>query len=229
MMHKVGLVIVLLAFAHVNSVGANAQVPRGSFLSASGASSADDASANMSQTPDMTSAEMEQAITDLMLGKTAFGATPMGGSVKKIMDLLTKTMMPKVIAAHKADQSNLNRLVREIAKCGTTKDVALKGAKVPFSKYKKEGRYHKSCRGNEAVKYTSKKNCLSQQRSLYNIKVLKCKSFATISSKWGTTKNNKAVVNKGGSESVQSYVTRLSTTFCGRHIHGWKGTRKWTG
>merc|ERR1740127_20785 len=229
MMHKVGLVIVLLAFAHVNSVGANAQVPRGSFLSASGASSADDASANMSQTPDMTSAEMEQAITDLMLGKTAFGATPMGGSVKKIKDLLTKTMMPKVIAAHKSDQNQLNRLVKEIAKCGTTKDSALKGAKVSFNKYKKESRYHKSCRGDEAVKYTSKKNCLTQQKALYNIKVLKCKAFGSISKKWGTTKNNKAVTNKGGSESVHSYISRLSVTFCGRHVHGSKGTKKATG
>ena len=39
---------------------------------------------------DMTAAAMEQALTDLMLGKTAFGATPMGGSVKKIEDLITK-------------------------------------------------------------------------------------------------------------------------------------------
>jgi hypothetical protein len=178
---------------------------------------------------DMTMAGMEAAITDLMLGKTAFGATPMGGSVKKIKDLLTKTMMPKVIAAHKADQAQLNRLVREIAKCGSTKDSALKGAKVSFDKYKKESRYHKSCRADEAVKYTSKKTCLSQQRSLYNIKVLKCKAFSDISKKWGTTKNNKAVVSKGASESVESYVTRLSTTFCGRHIHGPKGTKKGPG
>merc|ERR1719284_727234 len=172
---------------------------------------------------------MEAAITDLMMGKTAFGATPMGGSVKKIKDLLTKTMMPKVIAAHKADQAQLNRLVREIAKCGSTKDSALKGAKAEFAKNKKESRYHKSCRADEAVKYTSKKNCLTQQRSLYNIKVLKCKAFSDISKKWGTTKNNKAVVSKGASESVESYVTRLSTTFCGRHIHGPKGTKKGPG
>jgi len=41
---------------------------------------------------------MEAAITDLMLGKSSFGATPMGGSVKKITNLLTKDMMPKVLA-----------------------------------------------------------------------------------------------------------------------------------
>merc|ERR1719253_1275332 len=64
-----------------------------------------------------TSAEMEAALTDLMLGKTKFGATPMGGSVKKIENLLTKDMMPKVIAAHNADQKNLNRLANEIKKC----------------------------------------------------------------------------------------------------------------
>ena len=40
----------------------------------------------------VTSAAMEAAITDLMLGKTKFGATPMGGSVKKIEDLIVKTI-----------------------------------------------------------------------------------------------------------------------------------------
>jgi hypothetical protein len=182
-----------------------------------------------SESVDVTTAAMEAAITDLMLGKTAFGATPMGGSVKKIKDLLTKTMMPKVIAAHKADQAQLNRLVREIAKCGKTKTSALKGAKVQFDKYRKDSRYHKSCRADESVKYTSKKNCLSQQKSLYSVKVLKCKAFAELSKKWGTTKNNAEVAKKGASESVESYVTRLSTTFCGKHIHGTKGTKKGPG
>jgi hypothetical protein len=62
----------------------------------------------------MTSAEMEAAITNLMLGKSAFGATPMGGSVKKIRNLITKDMMPKVLAAHKADQKELLRLIAEL-------------------------------------------------------------------------------------------------------------------
>jgi hypothetical protein len=44
---------------------------------------------------EMTMAGMEEAVMQLMSGKTAFGATPMGGSVKKIIDVLTKTMMPR--------------------------------------------------------------------------------------------------------------------------------------
>merc|ERR1719456_111656 len=87
---------------------------------------------------DMTADAMEKALTDLMLGKTAFGATPMGGSVKKIEDLITKDMMPKVIAAHKSDQASLIRLANEIKKCGSTKASALKGAAPKLATYKKE-------------------------------------------------------------------------------------------
>ena len=92
---------------------------------------------NSSQSLDMTSAAMEAAITNLMLGKSAFGATPMGGSVKKIRNLITKDMMPKVLAAHKADQKELHRLIAELKKCGSTKDRALRGANVELAKYKK--------------------------------------------------------------------------------------------
>merc|ERR1719333_734673 len=77
---------------------------------------------------EMTSAAMEAAITDLMMGKTAFGATPMGGSVKKIKDLLTKTMMPKVLAAHRSDQNELIKLANAIKKCGSIRNNAIKGA-----------------------------------------------------------------------------------------------------
>jgi len=57
---------------------------------------------------EMTSAAMEAAMTKLMLGNSAFGATPMGGSVKKISDLVRKTMMPKVKAAHRATRKNFS-------------------------------------------------------------------------------------------------------------------------
>merc|ERR1719487_1421730 len=168
---------------------------------------------------------MEAAITDLMMGKSAFGATPMGGSVKKIQDIITKTMMPKVTAAHKSDQSELNRLVAEIKKCGSTKDSALKGAAPKLATYKKQSKYHKSCRADEAVKYTSKKTCLSQQKSLARIKKEKCKTFASVSKRYGSTTNNHAITKKASSETVLGYVTRLSLTICGRHVHGTKGTK----
>merc|ERR1719235_1770391 len=175
---------------------------------------------------EMTSAEMEAAMTDLMLGKTAFGATPMGGSVKKIKDLLEKTMKPKVLAAHSADQKELNRLVEEIKKCGKIKNSAL-GAAAPHSrKYRSNSRDHKRCRNDEAVKFTSQKNCLVEQKNLHQVKIGKCNAFSTLKSKLATTKNNRAVVTKAGGESVDSYILRISTTICGKHVHGHRGNKK---
>merc|ERR1719412_1969567 len=71
----------------------------------------------------MTSAEMEAAITNLMLGKSAFGATPMGDSVKKIKKIITNNMMVRVKSAHKSDQSELNALNKAIFKCGSLKQA----------------------------------------------------------------------------------------------------------
>jgi len=46
--------------------------------------------------------EFEKDVTDLVLGlgKGGFAATPMGGSVKKIKDVIEKEMLPAVKAAH---------------------------------------------------------------------------------------------------------------------------------
>merc|ERR1719401_3299917 len=149
----------------------------------------------------------------------------MGGSVKKIKELITKTMMPKVITAHKEDQRELNKLAEEIKKCGKTKDNALKTAAPFLAKYKAASKSHKSCRSDEAIKLTSYRTCESQEKALLQIKNLKCNAFAAISKKWGTQKNNAVVIRKGGGESVLSYITRLSITFCGSHVHGTKGTK----
>jgi len=90
-------------------INANANASQAKFLAAFDGLSKEIASPNSSP-KDMTAAAMEAAITDLMLGKTSFAGTPMGGSVKVIEDVLVKTMMPKVVAAHVSDQKNLNRL-----------------------------------------------------------------------------------------------------------------------
>jgi len=180
----------------------------------------------------MTSA-MEAAMTDLMLGKTkfgaAFGATPMGGSVKKIADLLTKTMMPKVIAAHDADQKNLIRLVNEIKKCGSTKNSALKAAQPSTNKYNSMSSNHQKCRRDQAVRYSSWQACLAQQRALYNEKKLRCDYFASISKKFGEQKANRAVMQKAQNEKTEQYIVRISSTVCGRHIHGSKGQKSGKG
>merc|ERR1719247_2353251 len=144
----------------------------------------------------------------------------MGSSVKKITDILIKTMMPKVLAAHKTDQRELNRLAKEIAKCGRAKDSGLRVANVAFKKYRAGSKLHKQCRSDEAIKYTSKMNCASQEKSKQQIKALKCNAFAAVSRKWGSSKNNAVIVRKGAGESVESYITRLSRTFCGKLVHG---------
>jgi hypothetical protein len=61
---------------------------------------------------------------------------------------------------------------------------------------------------------------------LLQIKNLKCNAFAALSKQYGSSKNNNVIVRKGGGESVLSYITRLSTTVCGSHIHGSKGNIK---
>jgi hypothetical protein len=173
---------------------------------------------------DLSTAEsMEAAMTELMMGKSAMSGTPMGGSIKMIGNLITNTMMPKVKAAHEGDQKLLRKLSREMKKCGSTKNTAFQGAKGKFNKYKKMSRLHKRCRADEAVRYSSKENCKRDQDNRFQIKVLKCKAFAEVSRTLGTTKNNKAIVSKGGSESVESYIRRMSSTFCGKHVHGPRG------
>merc|ERR1719408_294050 len=99
-----------------------------------------------------TISEFEKDVTDLVigLGKGGFGATPMGGSVEKINDLITKEMMPAVIAAHEANQKELDKLAKALEACGSTKDTALKTAKKDQTTYKTTSPLHKTCRTGEA-------------------------------------------------------------------------------
>jgi len=169
---------------------------------------------------------MEAAVMALMSGKSAFGATPMGGSVQKIVDILTKTMMPKVKDAHSADQNSLDKLYREHSKCFDVKDKSLVAARPWYLKYRKEGVSHKRCRGDEAVRHTSKTSCLAEQKAAYQVKVLKCQYFAAESRKYGGTFNNKKIVTKTAGEAVEGYIYRMSSTICGKHDHGAKGLKK---
>merc|ERR1719454_814917 len=103
--------------------------------------------------------------------------------------------------------------------------MAIKGSEPWNKEYKKQSQLHKTCRSDEAVKYSSKEACLKQQRALYQVKVLKCRYFAQKSTQYGSTFNNKAIVTKAGSESVQSYIARVSGTVCGKHSHGDRGRK----
>lgn len=172
---------------------------------------------------------LEAALTNLMRDGKAFRATPMGDSVQQMEDVVKKEMIPKVLSAKDSDQSQLNELADALKQCGKVVTTGNEAAEKPFLVYKKESGLHKKCRADEAIKLSEKRTCLAQQKSLYEIKQLKCKHFASVSKEFGTTKNNAMIVRKGGSESVTSYITRLSTTFCGNHVHGRKGGKKATG
>jgi len=104
---------------------------------------------------------LEDAVTQLVMSKAeaAFGATPFGDSVKKIVDLIEKEMMPKVLEAHTADQNELDKLAKELAKCATTKSSMVGIADKSKTKYLKFSPLHKTCREGEAGLLISKTEC----------------------------------------------------------------------
>merc|ERR1711924_115362 len=98
----------------------------------------------------------EKDVTDLVLGLAKEGAkaTPMGGSVQKIKDVITKEMIPKVTAAHDLNQKELRRLAEANAKCRMTKDSAFSKAVQFQTIYTGSSKAHKTCRTTEAGMYT---------------------------------------------------------------------------
>jgi hypothetical protein len=96
----------------------------------------------------MTSAAMEAAMTDLMLGKSAFAGTPMGGSINTIKKIVEETMMEKVKDAHALDQKELNDANTAIEQCASTKVSSIKKSEPMHAKYKVNIGLHKSCRNN---------------------------------------------------------------------------------
>merc|ERR1719446_1809124 len=60
-------------------------------------------------------------------------------------------------------------------------------------------------------------------------KKLKCDIYAAAIRDYGTQKANTAVVRRAMSEATETYITRISNTFCGKHVHGSRGRRKATG
>ena len=50
-------------------------------------------------------------------------------------------------------------------------------------------------------------------------KVLRCKAYLTVSKKYGESAANQQIVTKAGSEDVESYVRRITTTICGKPVN----------
>merc|ERR1719183_493996 len=171
-----------------------------------------------------TITDFEKDVTELILGLSASGgaATPMASSVQKIADILKKDMMPKVKAAHAASQTGLNKLASDIAACGTVKKSSLVDALKFHKTYKSSSGLHKTCRTTEANLYTETHDAWTDMKTKKTAKEEKCKIFADTSSKLGEQTTNKGVVAKSSSESVETYVKRITSTFCGKP--GGKGT-----
>jgi len=149
------------------------------------------------------------------MSREAFEATPFGSSVKKIYHLIEKVMMPKVEEAHAANQKELNKLAGEVGKCGSTKNDQVAKADQKKAMYLKYSPLHITCRAGEAGSFSEKSACWEEEADKKKIRDLKCKTFAMVSKQVGDQQASKQIMKKGGSESTESYVNRITSTVCG--------------
>lgn len=187
------------------------------------ASSLDSHSSSIAAQDALGMGGMEKALTDLVLGKASFGATPFGNSVSQISKLIEDDMMPKVLAAHTANQRELEKLMDEVHDCAMTKNISVQKADTKKTMYLKMSPLHKTCRSGEAGKYTEKTECLGELRDKRGLMKLKCKEFAFVYKKYGDQNSNRQIVKKGGSEHTESYLKRITSTVCGRYPPGGMG------
>jgi len=164
--------------------------------------------------------QFERDVTDLVIGlsKGGFGATPFGDSVKKISDIIQKEMMPTVIEFHEKDQGTLNELSAAVHECGAVKKKELDAALKLKLKYTTTSKDHKKCRGEEAALYSENVECHAEWLARKKEKELKCKAYSVVTKRYGDSNANKNIVNKAGSEDVETYVRRITTTVCGNRI-----------
>jgi len=159
---------------------------------------------------------MEKQLTDLLMGAGGAGGTPMGESIKEIERVIQEEMIDQVTAAHESNQKKLLEEVDAINECSATKNEQVASAKKVETIYLATGPKHKLCRAGEAGKFTEKRDVHAEMKDKLKIKQLKCREFATAERLYATQKNNAEVVKKGGSEENESYVRRITTTFCGQ-------------
>ena len=67
----------------------------------------------------------------------------------------------------------------------------------------------------EDGEYAEKTTCWEEEADKKKIMDLKCSAFSMVKKSTGDQTANKAIMQKGGSESAQSYVNRVSATVCG--------------
>jgi len=175
-----------------------------------------------------TASEFEHDATDLMLGlgKSGIEATPMGDSVRQMKKLITETMLSKVRTAHSNNQNTLSRLAKELDNCGKLKQGQMQLAAKKESKYKEASPMHKACRAAEANFATERNACDSGLKSYMNIAKITCKSFAETKNTVASQVNNYGVIKKAAGEADETYVRRITTTFCGTGPGGKGGSGK---
>jgi hypothetical protein len=124
-------------------------------------------------------------------------------------------MMPKVVEAHNASQMELNTLAADVFKCGTTKNTHVKKADSIKAQYLKFAPLHQTCRAAEAGVSTTRTACWEEEADKKKIMQLKCGAFKMVKRQVGDQQASKQIMMKGGSESVGSYVDRVTATVCG--------------
>jgi len=161
--------------------------------------------------------DMENTVANLLKTKNvaAFFATPMGGTIKILEKLISEKMLPKINEAHNDTVHELERLIGGVNACGEGKETSFGGVNAQKALYKKYSPLHKECRDLEAVKLTSYTGCAEELKDKEQIKNLKCAEFAKVSTVLGDQNANIQVVVKSGSESLSTYVRRITATVCG--------------
>merc|ERR1719408_813472 len=84
--------------------------------------------------------------------------------------------------------------------------------------YLKFSPLHKTCRAGEDGALTEKTTCWEEEADKKKIKELKCQAFNMVKKQTAEQTANKQIMKKGGSESDESYVDRISSTICGECV-----------
>jgi len=140
----------------------------------------------------------------------------MGQSVESMKGLIKDDMIPKIFKAHENDQKYLNGIISETKEeCQNVIQAADGIAQYQKNNYLQASSSHKSCRVSEASYATMARSCEMEIKSSRQIRDLKCKSLSEMRKTYGTTSNNVQIVTRRPGETVDNYITRLTTSYCG--------------
>jgi hypothetical protein len=126
--------------------------------------------------------------------------------------------MIKVKEAHTHNQDQLDKLHKEVEQCGSTKTDSVGIADLKKAVYEKTSPLHKTCRAGEAGKHSETIECFKEQKDKRRIMDLKCKEFKLVGQRYGDQQANGQIVKSAGSEGEETYVRRITSTFCGKPV-----------